>query len=65
MLCVSQPPSESEGEANIASPERYTVKVSTVSKRKGEPRNTQMTMNAKWLGADCGSIKPVRPPAKK
>lgn len=61
----TQPPSESEGEANIASPERYTVKVSTVSKRKGEPHTSQMTMNAKWLGADCGDVKPFAPPPKQ
>jgi hypothetical protein len=60
----TQPPSESEGEANIASPERYTVKVTTTSQRKGEPRSTQMTMNAKWLGADCGDVKPMAPPPK-
>lgn len=61
----TQPPSESEGEANIASPERYTVKVTTVSQRKGEPRNMQMTMNAKWLGADCGDVKPLAQPPRQ
>jgi hypothetical protein len=60
----TQPPSESEGEARIESPERYTVKVSTVSKRKGEAHTSQMTMNAKWLGADCGDVKPFAPPPK-
>jgi hypothetical protein len=60
----TQPPSESEGEANIASPERYTVKVTTTSQRKGEPRSMQMTMNARWLGADCGDVKPMAPPPK-
>ncbi|MBL0729371.1 DUF3617 domain-containing protein [Piscinibacter sp. HJYY11] len=60
----TQPTSESEGEASIASPERYTVKINTTSNRKGEPRSMQMTMNAKWLGADCGDVKPLSPPPK-
>jgi hypothetical protein len=60
----TQPPSESVGEASITSPERYTVKVSTTTERKGEPRSSQMTMNAKWLGADCGDVKPMAPPPK-
>jgi hypothetical protein len=60
----TQPPSESEGEANIISPERYTVKVTSVSTVQGQKRSGQMTMNAKWVGADCGDLKPVAPPPK-
>lgn len=60
----SQPPSESEGEANIISPERYTVKVSSISTVQGQKRSGQMTMNAKWVSADCGDLKPVAPPPK-
>lgn len=60
----TQPPSESEGEARIASPERYTVKVSSTATLQGQKRSSQMTMNAKWVGADCGDLKPVAPPPR-
>jgi hypothetical protein len=60
----TQPPSESEGEARIENPERYTVKLNTTSAHKGQKHTSQMTMNAKWLGADCGDLKPMAPPPK-
>ncbi len=57
----TQPPSESEGEARITSPERYTVKVSTRLERRGQKHTSDMSMDAQWLGADCGDVKPVSP----
>lgn len=61
----TQPPSESEGEARIESPERYTVKITTVAtSRKGQKQTSQMTANAKWLGAECGDLKPMSPRPK-
>ena len=57
-----QPPSVSEGEAVFDGPESYTVKVSSSMKMQGQARNTKMTIKAKWLGADCGGLKPMTPP---
>jgi len=59
-----QPPSQSEGEASFASPESYTVKSNTTMTLQGQTRVTQMVMSGKWLGADCGDLKPIAPPAK-
>jgi hypothetical protein len=28
---------------------------------QGTPRMTQSTISAKWLGANCGDLKPVQP----
>jgi len=61
----TQPESEMDGEATFTSPESYTVRMLMTSQRKGEPRNMRMTMNAKWLGADCGDLKPIQVPAAK
>jgi hypothetical protein len=31
----------------------------------GQPHSSQNTITAKWLGADCGDVKPfVAPPTK-
>ena len=61
-----QPPSVSEGEAVFDGPESYTVKVSSSMTMQGQARNSKMTIKAKWLGADCGDLKPLqRPPQGK
>lgn len=60
----SQPPSQTEGEASFAGPEAYTVKSSTTMTLQGQTRVTQMVMSGKWLGADCGDLKPIAPPTK-
>ena len=58
----TEPPSEMEGEALFTSPESYTVKTLMTTHRKGQPQTMRMTMTAKWLGADCGELKPMQPP---
>lgn len=58
----TEPPSEMEGEALFAGPESYTVKTLMTTHRKGQPQTMRMTMTAKWLGADCGELKPMQPP---
>lgn len=60
----TEPASETDGEAIFATPESYSVKTSTTMAIKGQTRTSQMTINAKWLGADCGTLKPVTAPAK-
>lgn len=60
----SQPPSQTEGEASFAGPEAYTVKSSTTMTMQGQTRVTKMVMSGKWLGADCGDLKPIAPPPK-
>lgn len=57
--------SESDGEAIFTSPESYTIKMRMVSKMTGVEHTTNMTQSAKWLGADCGEVKPVSPDSFK
>lgn len=56
-----EPVSETDGEATFAGSEHYTVKTTTTTTMQGQPRTTKMTLNSKWLGADCGDVKPVNP----
>jgi hypothetical protein len=52
---------EADGEAIFIDHENYTVKSTSVSKIGGQVRNSQTTITAKWLGADCGGLAPLDP----
>jgi hypothetical protein len=56
----SKPPSTGEGEVTVHSPESYTMKMNMTRQEKG--RAEQMTMDAqgRWLGSDCGNIRPAK-----
>lgn len=56
-----EPVSETDGEATFSNPENYVVKTTTQMTMQGQPRNMRMTMTSKWLGADCGDVKPINP----
>ena len=56
-----EPVAETDGEATFSSPEDYTVKTTTQMAIQGQPRTTRMTLTSKWLGADCGDVKPINP----
>ena len=57
-----EPAAETDGEAHFTSADSYTVKTATTMTIQGQMRTTHMTLNSKWLGADCGDLKPVAPP---
>ena len=50
-----------DGEAVFASPESYTVQTATTRTFRGDTKVTRTTLQAKWLGADCGDLKPFDP----
>jgi hypothetical protein len=50
-----------DGEAIFSDRENYTVKSTSVSKISDKARNSRMTITGKWLGADCGDLKPLNP----
>jgi hypothetical protein len=47
-----------DGEAVFANAESYTVNTSSTRTFRGETKTTKMTIRAKWVGADCGDLKP-------
>jgi hypothetical protein len=55
----TDPVAETDGEATFISPDAYTVKTVTRLTIQGKPSVTRMTLDSKWLGADCGDVKPV------
>lgn len=52
---------EADGEADFLDTENYTVKSTSVSKMNDKLRNSSTTITAKWVGADCGDVKPFEP----
>ena len=61
--CVN-PASSGEGQFTFNSPESYSMKMLVNTTVQGKPETVNMEGTGKWLGADCGDIKPMRPPAK-
>jgi len=45
-------------EMNAPTPGRMTGSATLVSQREGGPHTTKMKFDSKWLGADCGDVKP-------
>lgn len=65
------PPSSGEGEMTFVSSEAYHSKMTINSSLSGKPDKMTIEGAGKWLGADCGSVKPpaaqvppVAPPRK-
>lgn len=57
----SQPEMTIDGEAIFASPESYRVNTTSTITLRGETRTSQRSVQAHWLGADCGDLKPFEP----
>jgi hypothetical protein len=53
------PQAETDGEATFTGPESYVVKTATTMVVQGQTRTTRMVLSSKWLGSDCGDVKPV------
>ncbi len=63
-VCSEPYASVTEGEAVFNGSDSYVVKTRTTMTRNGASRTTQNTMRSKWIGADCGDVKPVRTPQR-
>lgn len=55
----TQPAVESDGEALFIDDKNYSVNTTMKTNMMGTSRTTHMKIDSKWLGADCGDIKPV------
>jgi hypothetical protein len=55
--------SESDGEVTFTNAENYKVKMTMTMPVNGKPNTSTRSMQSKWLGADCGDVKPFSPPA--
>jgi hypothetical protein len=62
-VCTN-PPSSGEGQFTFTSPEAYSMKMAMKTIVNGKPETINMDSAGKWLGADCGNVKPIAPPKK-
>lgn len=60
----TNPPSSGETTVTFLGPEAYNMKMLVNTTVQGRPEKLNMEGSGKWLGADCGSIKPFVPPKK-
>jgi Protein of unknown function (DUF3617) len=56
--------SSGEGEYTFTSPEAFTMKMTMHMNMQGKQETMNMEGSGKWLGADCGNIKPPYTPKK-
>jgi hypothetical protein len=56
--CTS-PKSSGDSVVTFTSAEAYASKLTMVTEQGGKKEKTVMESNAKWLSADCGSLKPI------
>lgn len=59
--CAGPPPSSGTGMATIQSPRAYSGNMTIVSDVQGKTEKMEMATTGKWLGADCGAVKPLGP----
>lgn len=61
----SQPQATGEGQVKFISDSAYAMKLQVATSATGKPEKMNMDATGRWLGADCGDIKPfVMPKAK-
>jgi hypothetical protein len=60
--CPAPRQSESDGEAVFTNAENYKVTMKMTTTMAGRTTTSTRIIQAKWLGADCGDIKPFTPP---
>lgn len=61
-FACTKPPSSGEGSITFTSPEAYSTRMRTASGTPGRQEKMDLQSSGRWLGADCGSIKPIVAP---
>ena len=57
--CEGDPPSRGEGEVTFVSATQQRSTVTTTTTRGGRSEQMQVQSSSRWLGADCGNVKPL------
>jgi hypothetical protein len=56
----TNPKTSGEGEVSFQGDTGYRMKMKMFSEAAGRPEVVNMDASAKWLGADCGSVRPLQ-----
>ena len=57
-FACTNPPSTGEGQFTFNGSEGYTMKMAVNTTVQGKPETMNMDATGKWLGTDCGDVKP-------
>ncbi|MBL8378730.1 MAG: DUF3617 domain-containing protein [Burkholderiales bacterium] len=57
----TNPPSSGEGTIVFSGSESYAMNMKVTQMRSGKPETMTMQSTSKWVGADCGNLKPLAP----
>lgn len=60
----ANPPSSGDGEVTFVGDSAYTMKMTVNTTAQGRPEKITMDGSGKWLGADCGAVKPLAAPTR-
>ncbi len=60
----TKPPSKGEGQVTFTSAEAYNMKMRTTTTIQGRQETMDMQNSGRWLGSNCGNIKPLAVPKK-
>ena len=60
--CTRPQPLRGEGEVTFDGDRRYTGQAAVTMPFMGKPRLMTMTLGGRWLGADCGDVRPLAVP---
>lgn len=60
----TNPPGDGEGQVTFVNADSYTGKMRINTVEKGKKETVDMQTSGKFLGANCGAIKPMPMPAK-
>ena len=61
----TRPPSKGEGEIRMTGPNTYSTKMKMVSTDPADKQSMEIDSTSTWVGADCGSVKPIDPKSFK
>jgi Protein of unknown function (DUF3617) len=61
----SNPQGSGDGSVTFASPTAYTSSMRVTTSATGSPEAVDVQSTGRWLGSDCGSVKPLPLPSAK
>ncbi len=64
-FACTNPPSSGDGSYTFRGDTGYDMTMRVKTTQNGKPMNTTMEGTGRWLGADCGKVRPVPMPAGK
>ena len=64
-FACTNPPSSGDGQVTFNGSEGYTSQMNISTQVSGKTEKVNMEGSDKWLGADCGNIKPLGQQAQK